>query len=115
MIRPCRKTAVSACNHQKIGPALTIPPNASCAPPASSCPSFWADEKYIGPAAIVQAHRFIFDSRDQAHNERLEVAGDTMGVWRCRTVFNCTNACPRDIEVTRAIAEVKMALTSGEI
>jgi succinate dehydrogenase / fumarate reductase iron-sulfur subunit len=86
-----------------------------CAACTSSCPSFWANEKYIGPAAIVQAHRFIFDTRDQAHNERLEVVGDTMGVWRCRTNFNCTNACPREIEVTRAIAEVKMALTSGEV
>ena len=60
-------------------------------------------------------HRLIVDPRDQAHNERLEVAGDTMGGRRCRTGFNCTNACPRDIEVTRAIAEVKRALTSGEI
>jgi succinate dehydrogenase / fumarate reductase iron-sulfur subunit len=46
-----------------------------CAACTSSCPSFWADDQYIGPAAIVQAHRFIFDSRDEAHNERLEIAG----------------------------------------
>ncbi len=69
------------------------------------------DGSYVGPAAIVQAHRFIFDSRDQAANERLEVLGDPDGVWRCRTVFNCTPACPRDIEVTRAIGEVKLAIT----
>ena len=86
-----------------------------CAACTSSCPSFWANEKYIGPAAIVQAHRFIFDTRDEAFEERLEVVGDTFGVWRCRTNFNCSNACPREIEVTRAIAEVKMALTSGKI
>lgn len=86
-----------------------------CAACTTGCPSFWANEKYIGPAAIVQAHRFIFDSRDEAYNERLAVVGDTFGVWKCRTIFNCTNACPRDIEVTKAIAEVKMALTSGKI
>ncbi|NKQ34088.1 MAG: succinate dehydrogenase iron-sulfur subunit, partial [Chloroflexi bacterium] len=78
-----------------------------CAACTTSCPSFWANEKYVGPAAIVQAHRFIFDSRDQAPEERLEVVGDSFGVWRCRTIFNCTSACPREIEVTRAIAEVK--------
>lgn len=86
-----------------------------CAACTTSCPSFWANEKYIGPAAIVQAHRFIFDSRDQAAEERLKVVGDTFGVWRCRTNFNCTNACPREIEVTKAIAEVKGVLARGEI
>ena len=86
-----------------------------CAACTTSCPSFWANENYVGPAAIVQAHRFIFDSRDQAAAERLQVVGDTFGVWRCRTIFNCTNACPREIEVTRAIAEVKHALTSGRV
>jgi succinate dehydrogenase / fumarate reductase iron-sulfur subunit len=86
-----------------------------CAACTTSCPSFWANGKYIGPAAIVQAHRFIFDSRDEGYNDRLKVVGDTFGVWRCRTNFNCTNACPREIEITKAIAEVKMALTTGEI
>jgi succinate dehydrogenase / fumarate reductase iron-sulfur subunit len=86
-----------------------------CAACTSSCPSFWANEEYLGPAAIVQAHRFIFDSRDQAAAERLQVVGDSMGVWRCRTVFNCTGACPREIEVTKAIAEVKRVLATGKI
>lgn len=82
-----------------------------CAACTTSCPSYWANGKYVGPAAIVQAHRFIFDSRDQAADERLNILGEQFGVWRCRTIFNCTNACPRDIEVTKAIAEVKMAIT----
>lgn len=86
-----------------------------CAACTSSCPSFWADGRYVGPAAIVQAHRFIFDSRDEGHDERLDVLADTFGVWRCRTIFNCTNACPREIKVTEAIADVKMAITSGKI
>ena len=55
------------------------------------------------------------ECRDEGFEERLQVVGDTFGVWKCRTAFNCTNACPREIEVTRAIAEVKKALTSGEI
>ncbi len=86
-----------------------------CACCTTSCPSFWANGKYVGPAAIVQAHRFIFDSRDEGAEERLKVVGDSFGVWRCRTNFNCTSACPREIEVTEAIAEVKKVLATGEI
>jgi succinate dehydrogenase / fumarate reductase iron-sulfur subunit len=67
----------------------------------------------VGPAAIVQAHRFIFDSRDQAAADRLDILAEPNGVWRCRTIFNCTSACPRDIEVTKAISEVKMAVMRG--
>ena len=73
-----------------------------CAACTTSCPSFWADERYVGPAAIVQAHRFIFDTRDEGYEDRLEVVGDSFGVWKCRTNFNCTNACPREIEVTKS-------------
>ncbi len=84
-----------------------------CAACTTSCPSFWANEDYIGPAAIVQAHRFIFDDRDDAADLRLRVLNDADGVWRCRTVFNCVQACPREIDVTRAIGEVKLALMNG--
>jgi succinate dehydrogenase / fumarate reductase iron-sulfur subunit len=84
-----------------------------CACCTTSCPSFWANGEYVGPAAIVQAHRFIFDSRDEAWQERLDILGDPDGVWRCRTVYNCTPACPRGIEVTRAIGEVKLAIQRG--
>jgi succinate dehydrogenase / fumarate reductase iron-sulfur subunit len=73
-------------------------------------PVFWADEEYFGPAAIVNAHRFIFDSRDHGAAQRLTVLNDKEGVWRCRTTFNCTDACPRGIKVTQAIQEVKRAL-----
>ncbi len=84
-----------------------------CACCTTSCPSFWANSEYVGPAAIVQAHRFIFDSRDQGTKQRLEVMADPAGVWRCRTIYNCTPACPRGIEVTRAIGEVKLAIQRG--
>lgn len=86
-----------------------------CASCTTSCPMFWANPGYIGPAAIVNAHRFIFDSRDKAGKERLEILNARDGVWRCRTIFNCTDACPRDIEVTRAIAEVKRAIMYGSV
>nr|WP_297426050.1 succinate dehydrogenase iron-sulfur subunit [uncultured Actinotalea sp.] len=81
-----------------------------CAACTSSCPVFWTDGQYFGPAAIVNAHRFIFDSRDEGAAQRLEVLNDKEGVWRCRTTFNCSEACPRGIEVTKAIQEVKRAM-----
>jgi len=84
-----------------------------CACCTTSCPSFWANGRYVGPAAIVQAHRFIFDSRDQAAAARLKILAEPDGVWRCRTIYNCTTACPREIEVTRAIGEVKLAIRRG--
>ncbi|MCE2489161.1 MAG: succinate dehydrogenase iron-sulfur subunit [Anaerolineae bacterium] len=84
-----------------------------CAACTTSCPSFWANGEYVGPAAIVQAHRFLFDSRDTGDDARLDVLGAPDGVWRCRTIFNCTPACPRGIEVTRAIGEVKLAVNKG--
>ena len=84
-----------------------------CAACTTSCPSFWANDEFVGPAAIVNAHRFIFDSRDEAAGERLERLNDREGVWRCRTIFNCTEACPREIKITRAIGEVKKAILYG--
>jgi len=86
-----------------------------CAACTTSCPSFWADDEYVGPAAIIQAHRFIFDSRDTAADDRLKVLAEQEGVWRCRTVFNCTTACPREIKVTQAIGEVKNAIATGAL
>jgi succinate dehydrogenase / fumarate reductase, iron-sulfur subunit len=80
-----------------------------CAACTTSCPIFWADEQYVGPAAIVNAHRFIFDSRDAGGRERLEILSQKDGAFKCRTAFNCTAACPRGIKVTRAIQEVKQA------
>ncbi|MGH2819612.1 MAG: succinate dehydrogenase iron-sulfur subunit [Actinomycetota bacterium] len=80
-----------------------------CAACTTACPIFWADEGYVGPAAIVNAHRFIFDSRDAGATERLEILSERGGAFKCRTAFNCTDACPRGIKVTKAIQEVKQA------
>ena len=81
-----------------------------CGACTSGCPSFWGNSDYVGPAAIVNAHRFLFDSRDEGGEERMQMLNALEGVWRCRTIFNCVEACPREINVTRAIGEVKKAL-----
>lgn len=81
-----------------------------CACCTTSCPIYWGNSDYVGPAAIVSAHRFIFDSRDQAAEQRLDILNQKSGVWRCRTAFNCSEACPRGIKVTQAIEEVKRAI-----
>ncbi|TVR76114.1 MAG: succinate dehydrogenase iron-sulfur subunit, partial [Sphaerobacteraceae bacterium] len=66
-----------------------------CGACTTACPITWTNKDFLGPAAIVNAHRFIYDSRDKGANERLEVLNSKSGVWRCRTIFNCTEACPR--------------------
>ena len=86
-----------------------------CAACTTSCPVFWSDQSYVGPAAIVNAHRFIVDSRDTAKQERLEIMADPDGVWRCRTTFNCVEACPRDIKITKAILEVTQEIGKAGI
>ena len=86
-----------------------------CAACTTSCPVYWSDGQYFGPQAIIGAHRFIFDSRDEGTDQRLEILNDKEGVWRCRTTFNCTDACPRGIQVTKAISEVKQAVMRGRV
>jgi succinate dehydrogenase / fumarate reductase iron-sulfur subunit len=84
-----------------------------CAACTTSCPVFWANDSFIGPASIVQAHRFVFDSRDTIPAERLHLLDSRRKVWSCRTAFNCTDACPRGIKVTQAIEEVKRGIVRG--
>ena len=86
-----------------------------CAACTTSCPSFWASDEYYGPAALVAAHRFIYDSRDEGAVERMHVITETNGLARCHTIYNCTNACPRDIQITKAIGELKMSSLTGRI
>jgi succinate dehydrogenase / fumarate reductase iron-sulfur subunit len=84
-----------------------------CGACTGSCPTFWADKEYLAPAAIVQAHRFIFDSRDDATRERLEIMRQEGGVFTCRSIYNCSEACPRGIDVVKAINEVRRAIFLG--
>lgn len=86
-----------------------------CAACTTACPVTWTSDEFVGPAAIVNAHRFIFDSRDKGAATRLRILNTRSGVWRCRTIFNCTDACPRGIQVTRAIEEVKRALLYEQV
>jgi succinate dehydrogenase / fumarate reductase iron-sulfur subunit len=86
-----------------------------CAACTTSCPVYWNDGEYHGPAAIVGAHRFIFDSRDRGAPQRLEILSGAEGAFKCRTTFNCTDACPRGIHVTKAIQEVKQAVLFDKV
>lgn len=86
-----------------------------CAACTTACPSFWASEEYYGPAALVAAHRFVFDSRDEGTTQRLEILSETNGAVRCHTAYNCTTACPRGIHITEAIGELKMAMVTGKL
>lgn len=78
-----------------------------CGACTSSCPSFWNDKEYIGPAALVKAYRYIFDSRDRGAEERIEVLDNKHGLWRCHTIFNCMDACPKQIKITQHISALK--------
>ena len=86
-----------------------------CAACTTSCPSYWGSDDYLGPAALVTAHRFIYDSRDEAAAERMHIVSETSGLARCHTIFNCTMACPRDIQITKAIGELKMTSLTGKL
>jgi succinate dehydrogenase / fumarate reductase iron-sulfur subunit len=86
-----------------------------CAACTTACPPFWANHRFVGPAAIVNAHRFIFDSRDRAGSERLDLLNRRFGAWGCRLVFNCTEVCPRGIQITNAIEECKRAIAEEKI
>ena len=77
----------------------------------TSCPSYWWNpERYLGPAVLLQAHRWIVDSRDEATGQRLDELDDTFRLYRCHTIMNCTNACPKGLNPGKAIGEIKSAL-----
>lgn len=80
-----------------------------CASCYSSCPSVWTDPRYSGPSAIMKANRFNVDSRDQGTGERMPVLDHEDGLWRCHTIFNCVEACPKDVNPTSAIQTAKRA------
>jgi len=86
-----------------------------CACCTTSCPVFWSNSQYLGPAALVAAHRFVFDSRDRAAYQRLQILAQYGGVFTCRTIFNCVDACPRGINVTKAILELRQAILTGKV
>jgi succinate dehydrogenase / fumarate reductase iron-sulfur subunit len=86
-----------------------------CACCSTSCPSYWWNgDRYLGPAALLAAYRFIVDSRDEATGERLDALEDPFKLYRCHTIMNCTEACPKDLNPARAIAEIKKMLVERQ-
>ncbi len=86
-----------------------------CACCTSSCPSFWWNpEKFVGPAGLLQARRFLADSRDKATEHRLDKLQDPFSVFRCRTIMNCTNVCPKGLNPSQAIAKIRTQMLTQE-
>ena len=82
-----------------------------CACCSTSCPSYWWNsDRYLGPAALLQAYRWIVDSRDEATGERLDALEDPFRLYRCHTIMNCTRTCPKELNPAKAIGEIKQML-----
>jgi succinate dehydrogenase / fumarate reductase iron-sulfur subunit len=87
-----------------------------CACCSTSCPSYWwNDERYLGPAALLQANRWINDSRDEATGERLDNLEDPFRLYRCHTIMNCTKACPKGLNPAKSIAEIKRKMVERQM
>jgi len=82
---------------------------------SSSCPSYWSDKKYLGPNAFLRAWRYIVDSRDEGAQERLPMLNDKHGVWRCHTIYNCVEACPKELNPTEAIMNIRKLLLDNQV
>jgi succinate dehydrogenase / fumarate reductase iron-sulfur subunit len=86
-----------------------------CACCSAACPSYWWNaDRYLGPAALLQAYRWIVDSRDEATGERLDALEDPFRLYRCHTILNCTTACPKDLNPGKAIAEIKKLMAERQ-
>jgi succinate dehydrogenase / fumarate reductase iron-sulfur subunit len=85
-----------------------------CACCSTSCPSYWWNgDKYLGPAVLLQAYRWIIDSRDDERKKRLKKVADELKLFRCHTIMNCTNACPKGLNPAKAIGSIKKMLVSA--
>ncbi|AZU04953.1 succinate dehydrogenase iron-sulfur subunit [Glycocaulis alkaliphilus] len=86
-----------------------------CASCSTACPSYWWNsDKYLGPAALLQAYRWIADSRDEATGERLDDLEDPFKLYRCHTIMNCTNVCPKGLNPAKAIGHIKELLVERQ-
>ena len=87
-----------------------------CACCSTSCPSYWWNgEKYLGPAILLQAYRWLADSRDEASGKRLDALEDPFKLYRCHTIMNCTKTCPKGLNPAKAIAEIKKKCLKGKV
>ena len=85
-----------------------------CACCSTSCPSYWWNgDKYLGPAVLLQAYRWIIDSRDEERKKRLKKVADELKLFRCHTIMNCTNACPKGLNPAKAIGSIKKMLVTA--
>jgi succinate dehydrogenase / fumarate reductase iron-sulfur subunit len=87
-----------------------------CACCSTSCPSYWWNgDRYLGPAALLQAYRWLIDSRDEATGDRLDNLEDPFRLYRCHTIMNCSNACPKGLNPAKAIAEIKKMMVARQV
>jgi len=87
-----------------------------CACCSTSCPSYWWNsDRYLGPAALLQAQRWLVDSRDEMTGERLDNLEDPFRLYRCHTIMNCTKACPKGLNPAKAIAEIKLKMVERQV
>jgi succinate dehydrogenase / fumarate reductase iron-sulfur subunit len=109
---PDRERLQSKADQQKIDePSACI----LCACCSTACPSYWWNsDRYLGPAALLAAYRWIVDSRDEATGERLDALQDPFKLYRCHTIMNCTRTCPKGLNPARAIAEIKLKLAERQ-
>ena len=83
---------------------------------SAACPSYWWNpDKFMGPAALLQASRFIQDTRDQAKSERLEQLDDAYKLFRCHTIMNCVQVCPKGLNPTKAIGQIKKEMLNNKV
>lgn len=86
-----------------------------CACCSTSCPSYWWNsERYLGPAALLQAYRWLIDSRDEATGERLDKLEDPFRLYRCHTIMNCAKTCPKGLNPAKAIAQIKKMMVERQ-
>ena len=87
-----------------------------CACCSTSCPSYWWNgDRFLGPAALLQAYRWLIDSRDEATGERLDDLEDPFRLYRCHTIMNCAKACPKGLNPAKAIAEIKKMMVERQV
>ena len=87
-----------------------------CACCSTSCPSYWRNsDRYLGPAVLLQAYRWLVDSRDESQGERLDQLEDPFRLYRCHTIMNCTNTCPKSLNPAKAIGEIKKMMVARQV
>jgi succinate dehydrogenase / fumarate reductase iron-sulfur subunit len=86
-----------------------------CGACTSSCPAFWDNQGFLGPAALLKAFRYVGDTRDEGLDERVSILDSKIGVWRCHTIFNCVEACPKSLNPTAAIVKLRRRLIQEKL